>query len=80
MSLLQKYSLLFTTAAYIPVHFRLDFIMEANHLNPDQTDMSSLGPYCLQYWLPKNISRKRKQTTKVVTGGKKDKSICADIK
>ena len=25
------------SAAYIQVHFRLDFIMEANTMNPDQT-------------------------------------------
>ena len=29
--------LLFTSAAYIQVHFRLNFIMEANTMNPDQT-------------------------------------------
>ena len=39
--------------------------MQANNMNPD------LGPYCLQYRLPKNVSRKREQTTKVVTGGGK---------
>ena len=27
----------FTSAAYIQVHFRLDFIMEANTMDPDQT-------------------------------------------
>ena len=26
-----------TSAAYIQVHFRLDFFMEANTINPDQT-------------------------------------------
>ena len=41
-------------------------------MNPNQTkgavwDQSDLGPYCLQYRLP-NISRREKQTTKVVTG------------
>ena len=33
------------------MHFRLDFIMEANTMSPDQTDPlggSDLGPYCLQ--------------------------------
>ena len=30
------------------VHFRLDFIMEANAMNPEQSD---LGLYCLQYRL-----------------------------
>ena len=47
--------LLFTPAAYIYMHFRLDFIMEANNMNPDQTapwEQSDLGPYCLQYKLP----------------------------
>ena len=28
-----------------------------------------LGPYCLQYRLPKNISRQEERTTKVMTGG-----------
>ena len=40
------------TAAYIQVHFRLDFIVEAKTMNPDQQS----DPYCLQR-LPKNISR-----------------------
>ena len=39
------------------VHFRLDFITEANDCNWEQSD---LGPYCLQYRLPK-----RGQTTEV---------------
>ena len=29
--------LIFTSAAYIQVHFRLNFIMEATTMNPDQT-------------------------------------------
>ena len=32
-------------------------------------EQSDLGPYCLQYRLSKNISRREQQTTKVVTGG-----------
>ena len=39
-------------------------------MNPDQTapwEQSDLGAYCLQYRLPKNISRGEKQTPKVVT-------------
>ena len=32
-----KCCLLFMPAAYIQVHFRLDFIIEANTMNPDQT-------------------------------------------
>ena len=39
----------FTSAAYIQVHCRLDFIMETNTMNPD----------CLQYMLPKNNSRRK---------------------
>ena len=42
------------STAYIQVHFRLDFFMKANHMNPDQTgvvEQSDLGPYCLQYRL-----------------------------
>ena len=35
--------------------------MIANNTNP------SLGPYCLQYRLPKNIGRLEKQTLKVIT-------------
>ena len=33
--------------------------MEANNMNLDQTarEQSDLGPYCLQYRLPENISR-----------------------
>ena len=32
-------------------------------MNPDQTapkEQSDLDPYCLLYWLPKNISRREK--------------------
>ena len=50
-------------AAYIHVHFRLDFL-EANNMSPDQNaskgaawEQSDMGPYCLQYRLLKNISR-----------------------
>ena len=32
-----KCRLLFTSAAYIQIHLKLDFIMEANTMNPDQT-------------------------------------------
>ena len=42
--------------------------MEANNMNPDQTD-PDLGPYCLQYRLPKNISSHEEQKTKVMIGG-----------
>ena len=52
-------TLLFTSAANTRVPFRLDFIIEANTMNPDQTawERSDLGPYDLQYRIPKNISR-----------------------
>ena len=47
----------FTSAAYIyiQVYLRPDLFREANNMNPDQ-EQSDLGPYCLQYRLPKNIS------------------------
>ena len=33
-------------------------------MNPDQiAPKSDLGPYCLQFMLPKNISRQEEQTT-----------------
>ena len=54
------------SSAYIQVHFRPDFFMEANNMNPDQTapwEQSDLGSYCLQYMLPKNISRREEQKT-----------------
>ena len=38
-------------------------------MNPIQT---ALGPYCLQYRPPKNISRCEEQAIKVVTGGLRD--------
>ena len=48
-----KMSSAFTSDAYIQVHFRLDFFMEANNMNPDQQSdlgpydqQSNLGPYC----------------------------------
>ena len=43
---------------------------------------SDLGPYCLQYWLLKNISRQEEQTTKVLTGRlrvKEGKHLSLDI-
>ena len=55
-----KCCLLFAPAAYIQVHFRLDFFMEANNAIPDQTAPKVAvwsGLYCLQYRLPKNIRR-----------------------
>ena len=54
--------------------FRLaNHFMEANAMDPDQTapmEQSDRGPFCLQYRLLKNISRREEQTTQVVTGGK----------
>ena len=47
----EKYRLLFTSAAYTEhssaIKIRLNFIMEANTMNPDRT-----GPCCLQYTCP----------------------------
>ena len=39
--------------------------VKTNNLNPDQTarEQSDLGPHCLQFRLPKNISRRGEQTT-----------------
>ena len=47
----------FMSATYIKVHFRLDFFKAANNMNPDQTAPSDLDSFCLEYRLPKNISR-----------------------
>ena len=60
----------FTSDAYIQVHLRQDFFMEANNMSPYQ---SGPGPYCSQYRLPKNISRREEQTTKFMTGRKRVK-------
>ena len=41
-------------------------------MNPDQTapkEQYDLGPYCLQYMLPKSISRPEGTDTKVMTDG-----------
>ena len=38
-----KISSAFTSAVYSQAHFRLDNIMDANTMSPDQT-----APYCLQ--------------------------------
>ena len=48
------------SSAYIQVNFRQEFFMEEKNITPDQT------AYCLQYKLPKNISRREYQTTTVV--------------
>ena len=47
---------------HMHVHFRLDFIMEANNVNPQEQ--------CWQYRLPKSIT-----TTKIETGEKMVKCI-----
>ena len=46
-------------------------------MNPDQTtplEQSDLGPYCLQYGLSNNISRRHEQATHL-TWSNKDYSI-----
>ena len=56
------------------MHFGLDFFMDANNMNPDQTARSSLiCPYFF-FKIPKNISRRKEQVTKVVTGELRDAS------
>ena len=63
---------LLTYAANTQVHLRLDFILEANNMNPDQTaplvllslirsEQSDLGQYCLQHMLPMNRSRQNRR-------------------
>ena len=49
--------------------------MDANNTDSDQTawEQSDLGPYCLQYRLPKIIGRQEEQTKKVLNGGLKIK-------
>ena len=59
-----KCSLLFTSAVYIQVLVSLDFIMESNTMNPNQTaslkrKQSDMGSYCLHSMLPKNKSRRK---------------------
>ena len=59
----------FTSAANIQMHYTR-FYHAHTTMNPDQTatlEQSDMGPYCLQYRLPINISRQEKQTTKVVS-------------
>ena len=58
--------LLFTSVAYIQVHFRLEFFMEANNMNPDQTALSDLAPYCLQY---RQDKRSRQQKSWLTSSG-----------
>ena len=55
-----EYCVLSTSAAYIRVHVRLDYIIQINTKNSDQTARkSNLGSYCLQYRATyKNISRR----------------------
>ena len=58
------------------------FFVDANNMNPDQTapkEQSDLGPYCLQYRLPKNINRQEEQMTKFVTGGLWVNRQCKDL-
>ena len=54
-----------SSAAYIQKHFRVDFPMETSKKNPN----------CLEYRLPKNISRLEEQMTKVMTGKLRDNYI-----
>ena len=57
------------SVAYTQVHFRLDFFMEANTMNPDQgSSLIWVHIVCnIGYRLPKNINRQEEQTTKLVT-------------
>ena len=54
----------------------LDCIMETNTMNHDQTaplEQSDLGPYCLQYRLSKNLSRRESRQQQVITGKRRVK-------
>ena len=45
------------SVVYIQVHFRQDFFIEANTMNPYQT--APKGSYCLQYRLPREHKQMR---------------------
>ena len=65
---LENVVFLFASAAYIQVRFRLDFIMEANNVNPDQTapkersDLSTLLQYRPQRYISRRESRRQVMT------------------
>ena len=40
-------------------------------------EQSDLNPYCLQYRLAKNLSRREEQLTKVVTGELRVNGVCS---
>ena len=65
-----KCCLFIMSAACIQVHVRLDFIMEANTLNPDQTVWSGSILFAI-YWLLKKISRWESRWQKLWLAGKK---------
>ena len=71
--------------AHILVHFRLNFFIDANNMNADQTApqwvQSDLGPYCLIY-RPQSISRResRQQNQDWREKGKASSSYCVNIK
>ena len=62
---------------HIQVHLKLDFIMEANTMNPDQTapkEQSDLGTCCLPYRRPKSgfiqaSMNKNSRTSKNLSNG-----------
>ena len=57
------FSSFYVCCIYIQVHFRLDFHMEENNMNPDQ--IAPLGPYCLSY----RLAKKRRTEDKSRLGG-----------
>ena len=59
----RKCHLLLMSVAYIQVHFRLNFFHSWSFWK-----QSYLGSHFLQYRLPKNISRRGQQKTKIVKG------------
>ena len=51
-------------------------------MNPYQTaptEQSDMGLYCLQYRLPKSISRRKEQMTKFMNGGNKNYILIGDL-
>ena len=59
------------SAAYIQVHFRLYFIVEANTMNPEQTaPLGAVRSGSILFAIRLENMVMEEQTTKVVTGGK----------
>ena len=62
----------FYVCCIFPSALDTKFYHEANTMNTEDT--SDLGPYCLQYWLPKNLSRGESRRQRSWLAGKELKS------